>query len=102
MSVTRYAPQEFWLDGTYARQTLVPKMVETAEGGYVSYFNYDALAQEVARLTKELEQVKEERDFLRGALEMIAGLRQCVDNLMSDKDIAREALEKQDGPHPEG
>jgi len=29
---------------------------------------------------------------LREALEIIAGDRQCVDNLMSDKDIARQAL----------
>ena len=30
---------------------------------------------------------------LREALEIIAGRRQCVDNLMSDKDVARAALE---------
>ena len=41
--------------------------------------------EQVARLTAE-------RDELRMALEMIAGTRQCFDNLMSDKDIARVAL----------
>jgi len=33
-----------------------------------------------------------EAERLREALEMIAGQRQCIDNLMSDKDIARAAL----------
>lgn len=33
---------------------------------------------------------------LREALEIIAGKRQCINNLMSDKDIAREALASPD------
>ena len=33
-----------------------------------------------------------EVDHLRTALEMIAGLRPCRDNLLGDKDIARIAL----------
>lgn len=33
-----------------------------------------------------------ERDALREALEIIAGKRQCIDNLMSNVDVARAAL----------
>jgi predicted nucleic acid-binding Zn-ribbon protein len=47
------------------------------------------------RETKLSERVIATQDFerLRVALEMIAGKRQCIDNLMGDKDIARHALE---------
>ena len=67
MSVTRYAPQEFWLDGTYARQTLRPKMVETAEGGYASYFNYNALAKQLATSESARKELEERVESLEGA-----------------------------------
>ena len=43
-------------------------------------------------LRKTLEHVSAERERLREAVEMIAGQRPCLDNLMSNVDIARSAL----------
>jgi hypothetical protein len=41
--------------------------------------------------------LRAQRDELLAALEMIAGKRQCLDNLMSDKDIASAAIAKAEG-----
>lgn len=41
---------------------------------------------------KKKSEPKVERNVLLEALEIIAGIRQCVDNTMSDKEVAREAL----------
>ena len=54
-------------------------------------------ANELRAMRFELTQLRTERDWLRVALETIAGDRPCVDNLMSDKDIARAALQQQEG-----
>lgn len=43
-------------------------------------------------LVAEIDRVRAERDLYRGALRIIAGEAQCVDNLLSHADIAREAL----------
>lgn len=43
------------------------------------------IATNIAEAAAEIER-------LRAALEMVAGLRQCADNLMSNVEIAREAL----------
>jgi len=40
----------------------------------------------------QIEELHAEIVRLREALEMIACVRQCLDNMMSDKDIARAAL----------
>lgn len=50
-----------------------------------------------ADLNENLKAALERVRTLEEALEMIAGKRQCIDNLMSDKDIARAAL----SPAPE-
>ena len=41
---------------------------------------------------KKKPEPKVERNILLEALEIIVGIRQCVDNTMSDKEVAREAL----------
>lgn len=41
---------------------------------------------------KERDAATAERDAARAALEIIAGLRQCADNLMGNADVARAAL----------
>ena len=41
----------------------------------------------------QLSSLRAERDAAVAALEMIAGVRPCLDNLMSDKDIARAAID---------
>ena len=46
---------------------------------------------DLTEVAAEIDKLTAERDRLREALEMIAGKRQCLDNLMSDKDIARES-----------
>jgi hypothetical protein len=38
--------------------------------------------------------LRQERDRLREGLEIIAGKRPCLDNLMSNQDVARAALHK--------
>lgn len=43
-------------------------------------------------LVKERDAATAERDRLREALEIVAGYRQCMDNLMSNVDVARAAL----------
>lgn len=40
----------------------------------------------------EIDNLRAERDLYRYALRIIAGQAQCVDNLLSHADIAREAL----------
>lgn len=50
---------------------------EDGEGGFASG---------VYRMAREIER-------LRGALEIIAGRKQCVDNLLSNADVARIALD---------
>ena len=39
-----------------------------------------------------IRQLEAERDRLRAALRIIAGYQQCIDNLMSNVDVARTAL----------
>ena len=46
------------------------------------------------RRQKERENGADEIERLRAALEVIAGRRQCADNLMSNVDIAVFALDK--------
>ena len=41
---------------------------------------------------RQVVQLRVEVERLRVALEIIAGLRPCIDNLMSNADIARAAL----------
>lgn len=41
-----------------------------------------------------LEQAADEIERLRAALRIIAGYEQCIDNLMSNVDVARAALGK--------
>ena len=45
-------------------------------------------------LLRNVEKLEDQRDALLEALKMIAGQAPCIDNLMSDKDIARTALAK--------
>lgn len=59
------------------------------------------LRAEIERLRSEnkgwrirAEKAEADKAVLLAALEMIAGKRQCLDNLMSDKDIARAAIAK--------
>ncbi len=46
-------------------------------------------------LIEENSALRAKNGRLKAALEIIAGKRQCLDNLMSDKDIARAALADQ-------
>ena len=41
---------------------------------------------------EEIERLRLDNERLRAALEMIAGVRQCHDNLLGNADIARIAL----------
>lgn len=52
------------------------------------YLSLQINGETIARLTRE-------RDAAVAALEIIAGKRQCVDNLMSNVEIARCALEQE-------
>lgn len=47
----------------------------------------------------DLRSLLSDVERMRGALEIIAGYRQCTDNLMSNSDIARQALS---APNTEG
>jgi len=49
-------------------------------------------------LASDYEAMKAERDRLRYALEIVAGLRQPADNLMSNADIASAALAAKETP----
>ena len=50
---------------------------------------------EASRMTAdEIVNVIKERDCYREALEIIAGEKQCLDNLLSNADIARITLSK--------
>ena len=49
---------------------------------------------------RKLAAKEAERDAAVAALEMIAGVRPCPDNLMSDKDIARAAIDAARGESP--
>lgn len=44
------------------------------------------------RFQRERDKAEVERDRLREALRIIAGYQQCIDNLMSNVDVARAAL----------
>ena len=48
--------------------------------------------QFIDNISKQLAAAQADNLRLRAALEMIAGKRLCIDNLMSNADIAREAL----------
>jgi hypothetical protein len=50
-------------------------------------------------IAAELDRARANEADLLAALEMIAGERPCIDNLMSDKDIARAAIAKAKGEH---
>ena len=47
----------------------------------------------------ELLRLREEKALLVEALEIIAGKRQCADNLMGNREIARAALAKVGADH---
>ena len=61
-----------------------------------------AAAQQFVRVDlskpEDYRRLEAERDALREALQIIAGERPCIDNLMSDKEIARAALAAQVKP----
>lgn len=67
-----------WLDKTEWIQ-------ETAQPRELGMHRADVLRQRIERLHAQ-------RQALLEALQIIAGQKQCVDNLMSDKDIARAAI----------
>lgn len=97
-------------------------MVPDPEGEYVSYSDYEALQKKLAERTaahhrtshkavKRLRALWREKqaaearadilarrvEGLEAALEMIAGKRPCIDNLMGNVDIALAALKQKDG-----
>lgn len=52
-----------------------------------------AAEREIETLTSALQAMDKEVSRLRGALEIIAGRKQCIDNLLSNADVARIALD---------
>jgi hypothetical protein len=52
--------------------------------------------QIIEKLAGALTSIKAERDRLREAVEIIAGKRQSLDNLMSNEDVALSALKEGD------
>ena len=52
----------------------------------------DVHTDRIVVLAADYDALEAENERLREALEIIAGERQCVDNLLGDKDIAELAL----------
>ena len=78
---------------------------QNIKGEYVLYSDYASLQKELAERTAERDAALSEARAdtlarrvgrLEAALEMIAGKRQCIDNLMSNVDIALAALAKEE------
>ena len=94
-----------------AGQCIVPDGGLSSDDGGIPYCamkrQVDSLRDELRRATRANETLREIRDVfneedrrlrkenaaLREALEIIAGERQCIDNLMSNSDVARAALQ---------
>lgn len=51
-----------------------------------------SIDMELARMRRDSARQQAEIERLRLALRIIAGQEQCIDNLMSNADVAREAL----------
>jgi hypothetical protein len=58
----------------------------------------DIQREQLATKNAEVERLTRERDVLKEALEIIAGKRQCLDNLMGNRDVAESALASLDQP----
>jgi len=65
------------------------------------------LAHELRRMADQYEttmaaadRMLVENERLRAALEMIAGRRQCLDNLLGNVEIARQALDREQEEEP--
>lgn len=99
---------ESWNGSVMKRWDEIRHQVETMAGsdlprlsfeGLVEHFT-DALteaADNIHRLTRQLAEARVALKTMRTALRIIAGQEQCIDNLMSNGDVARAALSQFDG-----
>jgi hypothetical protein len=86
--------ERLWLTMTEAEH----ERAEAAEAALVQANESVATSHvETQRLLKLYDEMEDKLAQANAALEIIAGERQCVDNLMGDKDVARAALRRARG-----
>lgn len=68
------------------------------ENETMSYFldedRFNMYFERANRLEEEIKSLRKEKDKYKIALEIIAGHRSCVDNLMSNVEVAKAALKE--------
>jgi len=97
----RGAPQDYWDEFEEALEA-VKEAHPSPEAERIEElekkFNFSRWLERTEAAESRCRELEAERDRLRYALEIVAGLRQPADNLMSNADIARAALAAKETP----